>query len=106
MDMTEQPTSVPPDNPKRELVITAADAPEAIHIALAGDTYRSGRPARMLCMCTLAGQDEYFERCGDTVADRTAPPPKLSEDEIAERRRRAVELAPHYATELLAANDT
>lgn len=31
----------------------------------------SGAPARMLCMCTPAGQDEYFTRIGDVVAART-----------------------------------
>ena len=60
----------------------------------------SGAPARMLCMCTPAGQDEYFRRVGDRVAGPDAPPPDLTEDEIAERRRRAAELAPRYRTEI------
>ncbi|MEV4800293.1 hypothetical protein AB0K18_09765 [Nonomuraea sp. NPDC049421] len=33
----------------------------------------SGAPARMLCMCTPAGQDEYFMRIGDVVAGKDAP---------------------------------
>ena len=61
----------------------------------------SGKPARMLCMCTPAGQDEFFTRCGDPVASRTAPPPQLTEDEVAERQQRAQRLAPAYATEML-----
>ena len=61
----------------------------------------SGEPARMLCMCTPAGQDEFFTRVGDPVASRTAPPPHLSPDEINERRRLAVDLADQYATEML-----
>jgi mannose-6-phosphate isomerase-like protein (cupin superfamily) len=61
----------------------------------------SGRPVRMLCMCTPAGQDEYFIRCGDRVDGRTAPPPALSTQEQDERRRRALDLAARYATELL-----
>ncbi|MGA5300221.1 cupin domain-containing protein [Nucisporomicrobium flavum] len=61
----------------------------------------SGAPARMLCMCTPAGQEEYFLRVGDRVASNDAPPPDLTEDEIADRRRRAAELAPAYRTELL-----
>jgi hypothetical protein len=52
-------------------------------------------------MCTPAGQDEYFERCGDRVAGRTAPPPELSKDDLEDRRRRALDLAPYYATEIL-----
>ena len=61
----------------------------------------SGAPARMLCMCTPAGQDEYFLRVGDQVRSRHAPPPQLSEEEVAERRQRAAELAPAYRTEML-----
>lgn len=61
----------------------------------------SGAPARMLCMCTPAGQDEYFLRVGDEVAGNDAPPPRLTDEEQAERRRRAVELAPAYRTEML-----
>lgn len=60
----------------------------------------SGAPARMLCLCTPAGQDEYFRHVGDRVAGPDAPPPDLTEDEIAERRRRAAELAPRYRTEI------
>lgn len=61
----------------------------------------SGKPARLLCMCAPAGQDEYFEKCGDPVDTRTAPPPALSQDEIQDRRERAMDLAPEYATEQL-----
>ncbi|WP_329228661.1 cupin domain-containing protein [Streptomyces canus] len=61
----------------------------------------SGAPARMLCMCTPAGQDEYFTRIGDVVAGKDAPPPHLSEAELAERRRRAAELASTYRSEFL-----
>ncbi|WP_406442276.1 hypothetical protein OHB00_39510 [Streptomyces sp. NBC_00631] len=52
-------------------------------------------------MCTPAGQDEYFMRIGDVVAGKDAPPPQLSEDELAERRRRAAELASTYRNESL-----
>ncbi|MFI8201302.1 cupin domain-containing protein [Streptomyces sp. NPDC085937] len=61
----------------------------------------SGAPARMLCMCTPAGQDEYFMRIGDVVAGMDAPAPELTEDEAAERRRLAAELAPVYRSEFL-----
>jgi quercetin dioxygenase-like cupin family protein len=165
---------IPPDDPARDLVVADADAPGALHISLAGDTYtmlvtgrqtdgryclidmhvpdgggpplhrhdfeemftildgeiefifrgtttlagpgttvnipanaphhfrnKSGKPARMLCMCAPAGQDDFFTRCGDPVSSRTAPPPALSEEEINERRTRAADLAPLYATEML-----
>jgi quercetin dioxygenase-like cupin family protein len=62
---------------------------------------RSDRPARLLCMCTPAGQEEFFMSVGDPVDSRTAPPPALSKDEQAERVRRAKALAAKYRTELL-----
>jgi quercetin dioxygenase-like cupin family protein len=58
-------------------------------------------PARLLCMCAPAGQERFFAAVGDPVASRTAPPPPLSNVERAERRARAVALAPQYKTELL-----
>ncbi len=61
----------------------------------------SGKPARMLCMCTPAGQDAFFDAVGDRVASRTAAPPTLSENEIAARRTRAVTLAASYRTEFI-----
>jgi mannose-6-phosphate isomerase-like protein (cupin superfamily) len=39
----------------------------------------SDRPTRMLCMCTPAGQEEFFMNLGVTVANRTAEPPKMDE---------------------------
>jgi quercetin dioxygenase-like cupin family protein len=61
----------------------------------------SGAPARMLCMCTPAGQDEYFSRIGTAVDGWDAPPPRLSADEQADQRRRAAELASTYRSEFL-----
>jgi quercetin dioxygenase-like cupin family protein len=61
----------------------------------------SGRPARMLCMCSPAGQDEFFLKIGTLVASRTTPAPKMTGDEQKAFITKAQELAPHYATELL-----
>jgi quercetin dioxygenase-like cupin family protein len=61
----------------------------------------SDRPARLLCMCTPAGQEEFFMAVGDPVDSRTAPPPALSQAERAERIQRAKALAAKYRTELL-----
>ena len=44
----------------------------------------SGRPVRLLCMCSPAGQEEFFMAVGVPVASRTEPPPKL--DVAAQRR--------------------
>ena len=59
------------------------------------------QPARLLCLCAPAGQDEFFKLVGDPVANRTASPPALSETEKAERRKKAEALAPQFRTELL-----
>ena len=61
----------------------------------------SGRDARLLCMCTPAGQDEYFLRVGDRLESRTASPPELDERQQQERRRAALDLAGRYRTEML-----
>ena len=61
----------------------------------------SGRTIHMLCMCTPAGQEEFFAQVGDRVASRTSQPPQLSKEEQAERGKKAAELAPRYRTEML-----
>jgi quercetin dioxygenase-like cupin family protein len=77
-----------------ETVNVPANAPHAFHNA-------SDRPARMLCVCAPAGQEEFFLTLGARVASRTAPPPVLSDAEQADLRARAAALAPHYRTEFL-----
>ena len=62
---------------------------------------RSETPARLLCMCAPAGQEEYFMAVGDPIASRAAPPPKLNSAEQAERRERAMALAAKYRTEFV-----
>jgi mannose-6-phosphate isomerase-like protein (cupin superfamily) len=64
-------------------------------------TNSASQPARLLCLCSPAGQDEYFMAVGDLVADRTSPPPVLSEAEILERKTRAESLAAKYRTEFI-----
>jgi quercetin dioxygenase-like cupin family protein len=71
-----------------------ADAPHNFRNA-------SGTRPHMLCMCTPAGQDEYFMRIGDVVAGKHASPPQLSWDELADRHRRAAESASTYRSEFL-----
>ena len=64
-------------------------------------TNASDRPARMLCVCSPAGQEEFFARVGVPVEGRTTTPPELGEDEQAAFLKKAQELAPEYRTELL-----
>jgi quercetin dioxygenase-like cupin family protein len=61
----------------------------------------SGAQARMLCMCTPAGQEEYFLKVGDLVDGFDSPPPALTDEELTQRRELALELAPRYETEML-----
>jgi quercetin dioxygenase-like cupin family protein len=61
----------------------------------------SDRPARLLCVCAPAGQEEFFTEVGDRVDGRTAPPPDLDDAARAARMAKAAELAPKYRTELL-----
>jgi len=85
----------------------------AKHVAKAGDTIHipanaphqfhnsSPQPARMLCICSPAGQEEFFVEVGVPVATRTTPPPKLDDAAQSELRAKAEALAPKYRTELL-----
>jgi uncharacterized cupin superfamily protein len=61
----------------------------------------SDAPARLLCICSPAGQEEFFKEVGVEVATRTTLAPKL--DEAAEQafRKKAAALAPKYRTEFL-----
>ncbi len=59
----------------------------------------SDRPARMLCLCSPAGQEEFFAQVGVAVPGRTIPAPKPSEAEKAELMNKAKELAPKFRTE-------
>jgi quercetin dioxygenase-like cupin family protein len=59
------------------------------------------QPARLLYMCSPAGQDEYFLRVGDPVDGPDAPPPPLSPAEQDERKQRAARLAAEFRTELM-----
>ena len=62
---------------------------------------KSGETVRMLCMCTPAGQDEFFMEVGTPVESRTAFAPEQSDEEKAEFIKKVLALAPKYRTELL-----
>ncbi len=71
-----------------------ANAPHQFHNTSTG-------PARLLCICSPAGQDNFFEKLGVPVATRTTPPPKLDPTEQTKFIEKAKALAPKYRTELL-----
>src|ERR1700727_3676701 len=82
-------------------------------VAAAGDTVNvpanaphvfrnvSERPARLLCLCSPAGQEEFFKEVGVPVAHRTEAPPALDDAATAAFIAKAIALAPKYRTELL-----
>jgi hypothetical protein len=84
---TQSATSIPPDDPKRSLIVSQADDPSL--------------PQRLLCICSPAGQEEFFAQVGIPVATRTTASPKLDDKAPAEFRAQAAALAPKYKTGLL-----
>ncbi len=62
----------------------------------------SGSTVHMLCVCTPAGQDEFFTAIAVPVASRDAAPPTISKEEQAAKGKLAAALAPKYRTEMLA----
>ena len=77
-----------------ESINIPANAPHRFHNS-------SEQPARMLCVCAPAGQEEFFLEIGIPVATRTTPPPRQDEAAQAAFREKALALAPKYRTELL-----
>ena len=77
-----------------ETINVPANAPHAFKNA-------SGQPARLLCMCSPSGQEEFFLEVGQTVGSRTELPPALGDAEQAAFIAKSRALAPQYRTELL-----
>ena len=83
---------------------TIAEAGTTVNVpANAPHVFRnaSERPARLLCLCAPAGQEEFFLEVGTPVSSRTEPPPTLDAAATEAFITRAVALAPKYRTELL-----
>jgi quercetin dioxygenase-like cupin family protein len=83
---------------------STARAGDTIHVpANAPHQFRnkSDQPARLLCMCSPAGLEEFFAQVGVPVATRTSAPPKLDEAAEAEFRTKVGALAAKYKTEFL-----
>ncbi len=85
-------------------VTTVAKAGDTMNVpANAPHVFRNNasRPARLLCLCSPAGQEEFFQAVGVPVATRTEAPPALDAAGTASFIAKAVALAPKYRTELL-----
>ncbi len=61
----------------------------------------SSQPARLLCICSPAGQEDFFLEVGVPVAGRTTAPPQPRPSEQAEFKAKAEALASKYKTEFL-----
>jgi quercetin dioxygenase-like cupin family protein len=61
----------------------------------------SDRAARLLCICSPAGQENFFIEVGDAVATRTTPPPKPDAAGQAAFSAKAEAVAPKYRTEFI-----
>ncbi len=93
-----------------EITVTFRGATSVVH---AGETVniptnaphefqnKTEQPARMLCICAPAGQEQFFQAIGVPVATRTTPPPKLDAAAQAAFLAKAKALAPQFHTELL-----
>jgi quercetin dioxygenase-like cupin family protein len=83
---------------------TVVKAGETLHIpANAPHQFqnRTDQAARLLCICSPAGQEEFFATVGVLVATRTTAPPPLDESAQARFRSLAEALAPQYKTEFV-----
>jgi quercetin dioxygenase-like cupin family protein len=79
-------------------------AGETIHIPANAPHHfqnKSALPARLLCIGSPAGLEEFFAAVGVPVISRTTPPPKLDAASQAAFVAKAEALAPKYRTELL-----
>jgi len=77
-----------------ETIHIPANAPHQFHNS-------SNLPARMLCICSPPGQEEFFVEVGVPVATRITPPPEMDAAAKAALRAKAAALAPKYRTEFL-----
>lgn len=84
--------------------VTTVRAGQSVNIpANASHSFRNSSDAvvRMLCLCTPAGQEDFFAAVGTTVASRTAPAPRPQGEALEEVLGRFARLAPQYRTELV-----
>lgn len=83
---------------------SSASTGETIHIpANAPHQFRNktARPARLLCIGSPAGLEEFFAELGVPVATRTTAPPPLDAAAQAQFQAKAQSLAAKYETEFL-----
>ena len=83
---------------------TAVKAGSTIHIpANAPHQFQNttAHPARMVCICSPAGQEEFFASVGVPVATRTTAPPPLGPAAQSAFKAKVEALIAKYRTEML-----
>jgi quercetin dioxygenase-like cupin family protein len=78
-----------------QTVNVPANAPHMFHNA-------TQDAARLLCLCSPPGQEEFFMEVGEPVATRTTPAPPLDDTGRQAQMAKVGELAPKYRTDLMA----
>lgn len=71
-----------------------ANAPHGFRVASAG-------PARFLCFCLPAGQEEFFKLVGEVLPSRTTPPTPPTPEVLAQRRELMLANAARFHSEFL-----
>ena len=66
-------------------------------------TNASKEPVRLLCICSPAGQEEFFLEVGVPVATRTTPAPQPDKAAEAAMKIKVAALLPKYRTEMVKA---
>jgi len=77
-----------------DTVNVPSNAPHQFHNA-------SSKPVRMICICSPAGNDEFFLEVGVPMPTRTTPPPRLDGEQMVEFLEEVKAIAPKYGIELL-----
>jgi quercetin dioxygenase-like cupin family protein len=77
-----------------ETISIPANAPHSF-------TNATSQPARLLCICAPAGQEELFLTVGIPVATRLTPPPKPNSADQAAMMTKIMALLPKYRTEMV-----
>ena len=77
-----------------DTVNVPSNAPHQFHNA-------SSKDVRLLCICSPAGLDSFFQQLGAPVATRTTAPPEFDKEQQRAFLEKAKALAPKYRTELL-----
>jgi uncharacterized cupin superfamily protein len=62
---------------------------------------KADRPARLLCICSPAGQEEFFQAVAVPVSSRTTPPPPLDPAAGMAFKEKSESLVAKYKTEML-----